>query len=74
MKNDSLIVKPKRPKGEDGYKVFSVRIKEDTVAKIDAISMQTGRSRNELIGMFLDYAAEHCKVEKEWLFYYGTED
>ena len=65
MKNDGLIVKPKRPKGEDGYKVFSVRIKEDTVAKIDAISMQTGRSRNELIGMFLDYAAERCKVEKE---------
>ena len=64
MKNDDLIVKPKRPKGEDGYKVFSIRIKEDTVAKIDAISMQTGRSRNELIGMFLDYAAEHCKVEK----------
>ena len=65
MKNDGLIVKPKRPKGEDGYKVFSVRIKEDTVAKIDAISMQTWRSRNELIGMFLDYAAERCKVEKE---------
>ena len=65
MKNDGLIVKPKRPKGEDGYKVFSIRIKEDTVAKIDAISTQTGRSRNELIGMFLDYAAEHCKVEKE---------
>lgn len=65
MKNDGLIVKPKRPKGEDGYKVFSVRIKEDTVAKIDEISMQTGRSRNELIGMFLDYAVERCKVEKE---------
>ena len=65
MKNDGLIVKPKRPKGEDGYKVFSVRIKEETVAKIDAISMQTGRSRNELIGIFLEYAAERCEVEKE---------
>lgn len=65
MEKDSLIVKPKRPKGEDGYKVFSIRIKEETVAKIDAISMQTGRSRNELIGTFLDYAIERCKVEKE---------
>ena len=64
MEKDDLIVKPKRPKGEDGYKVFSIRIKEETVSKIDAISMQTGRSRNELIGQFLDYAVERCKVEK----------
>jgi len=64
MKKDDLIVKPKRPKGEVGYKVFSVRIKEETVAKIDSISMQTGRSRNELIGIFLDYAVERCKIEE----------
>lgn len=65
MEKDDLIVKPKRPKGEDGYKVFSIRIKEETVAKIDKISMQTGRSRNELIGKFLDYAVERCRVEEE---------
>lgn len=65
MEIDDLIVKPKRPKGEDGHKVFSIRIKEDTVSKLDKISMQTGRSRNELIGMFLDYALERCKVEEE---------
>jgi len=65
VEKDDLIVKPKRPKGEDGYKVFSIRIKEETVAKIDKISMQTGRSRNELIGKFLDYAVERCKVEEE---------
>ena len=63
MDQDSLIVKAKPPKGEDGYRVFSVRIKEETVSKIDAISAQTGRSRNELIGKFLDYAVERCKVE-----------
>lgn len=64
MEENNLIVKPKHPKGEDGYKVFSIRIKEETVAKIDAISMQTGRSRNELIGKFLDYAVERCRVEE----------
>lgn len=64
MEDNDLILKPKRPKGEDGYKVFSIRIKEETVAKIDAISMQTGRSRNELIGKLLDYAVERCKVEE----------
>ena len=64
MKQDDLIVKAKRPKGEDGYKVFSIRIKEETVTRIDVISAQTGRSRNELIGKFLDYAVELCKVEE----------
>jgi metal-responsive CopG/Arc/MetJ family transcriptional regulator len=64
MDNNRLIIKPKRPKGEDGYKVFSVRIKEETVGKIDKIAQKTGRSRNELIGMFLEFAAEHCRVEK----------
>ena len=65
MEKDELILKPKRPKGEDGYKVFSIRIKEETVSKIDKISMQTGRSRNELIGKFLDYALDRCKVDEE---------
>lgn len=65
MNNEKLIIKPKRPKGEDGYKVFSIRVKEEIVNKIDKISTQTGRSRNELIGLFLDYAAEHCKIEEK---------
>ena len=65
MNNDNLIVKAKPPKGEDGYKVFSIRIKEETVNKIDAISARTGRSRNELIGTFLEYAVERCQVEGE---------
>lgn len=64
MAKDDLIVKPKHPKGEDGYKVFSIRIKEDIVSKIDVISEKTGRSRNELIGKFLDYAVERCKIEE----------
>lgn len=63
MKDEQLVIKPKRAKGEDGYKVFSVRIKEDVVSRIDAISSQTGRSRNELIGMFLEYALERCVIQ-----------
>lgn len=62
MAQETLIIKPKHPKGEDGYKVFSVRIKEETIEKIDNIANQTGRSRNELIGIFLEFAAERCVV------------
>jgi hypothetical protein len=65
MAQDDLIIKPKRAKGEDGYKVFSIRIKEGTVARIEAISAQSGHSRNELIGIFLDYALDHCRITEE---------
>ena len=64
MAKDALVLRPKRVRGEDGYKTFSVRIKEDIVAKVDAIASRTGHSRNELIGIFLEYAVEHCRVEE----------
>jgi len=62
MNEKNLVIHPKRQKGEDGYKVFSVRIKEETVEKINEISIQTGYSRNELIGKFLEFAVENCVV------------
>lgn len=64
MAKDELVLRPKRVRGEDGCRTFSVRVKEDTVAKLDAIASRTGHSRNELIGIFLEYAAEHCRVEE----------
>ncbi len=63
MTNDNLVIKPKKAKGEDGYKVFSIRIREEIVAQIDNISAKTGHSRNELIGTFLAYALEKCIIE-----------
>ena len=65
MENENLVIRPKRPKGEDGYKVFSIRIKEDIVARVDEISAQTGHSRNELIGTFIEYALDRCVIAEE---------
>lgn len=65
MKNDNLVIEPKKAKGEDGYKVFSIRIREEIVAQIDDISSRTGHSRNELIGTFLAYALNRCVVKEE---------
>lgn len=62
MENEKLVIDPKRPKGEDGFRTFSVRVHEDIVARIDQISAQTNRSRNELIGTFLEYALDNCVV------------
>ena len=61
---DRLIIDKKNLKGEDGHRVFSVRIKEKTVRSLDALSKRTNRSRNELINLFLEYAIENCEVKE----------
>lgn len=60
---DKLIISKKSLKGEDGYKTFSIRIKEETVRNLDQLSKDTNRSRNELINILLDYAIENCEVK-----------
>ena len=64
MAKNKLIVRPKVPKGEDGYQTFSIRMKDSLKARIEALSEETGRSRNELIILFIEYAINHCEVEK----------
>ena len=59
---EKLIIKKKSLKGEDGYKTFSIRIKDETVTRLDALSKATNRSRNELINILLDYAIDNCEV------------
>lgn len=58
---DKLIIKKR---GSDGYKTFSIRIKEETVERIDEIAVKTERSRNELIGTLLEYALENSEIER----------
>lgn len=61
--NDKLIIKKKSLKGEDGYKTFSIRIKDATVEKLNSLSEETNRSRNELINILLDFAIDNCEIE-----------
>lgn len=61
--NEKLIIKKKTLKGEDGYKTFSIRIKEDTVKRLEKLSVETSRSRNELINIMLDFAIDNCEVK-----------
>ncbi len=59
---EKLIINKKSLKGEDGYKTFSIRIKEETVMGLDRLAEETGRSRNELINILLDYGINNCEV------------
>ena len=52
----------KKMKGEDGHKVFSVRVKDETVDRLDDLAKQTNRSRNDLINLLLDYAMDYCEI------------
>lgn len=60
---EKLVIKKKSLKGEDGYKTFSIRIKEETVRHLDDLSRESNRSRNELINILLDYAIDHCEIK-----------
>ena len=60
MDNKPLIIKRR---GDDGYRIISVRIQEDTLAEIDRLAAETNRSRNELINMILAHGIKHIEIE-----------
>ncbi len=59
---EKLIITKKSLKGEDGYKTFSIRIKEELVGKLDALAQKANRSRNDLINTLLEYAVENYEI------------
>ncbi len=64
MKN-KLVIKKRGLKGEDGYKVFSIRIKDETIDKLNEIANKSNRTRNELINILLDYAIDNCIIDED---------
>ncbi|MBE6966851.1 MAG: CopG family transcriptional regulator [Ruminococcaceae bacterium] len=59
-KNDVLKLKRR---GEDGNKVITVRIKEDTLSEIDRIAKEINYSRNELINIILEHGIKTIEIE-----------
>ena len=63
--NDLIrITKRRARKGDDGYKIVSVRMKDELIARLEALSAETHRSRNELINILLEAAVEIVKIEE----------
>ena len=61
---EKIKIKRKLPKhGDDGYKIVSVRMKDELIAQLDQLSSDTNRSRNELINLLLEAAVTIVKVE-----------
>lgn len=62
---EEIKIKKKIPrKGDDGYKIVSVRMKEETIERLDELSVRTNRSRNELINILVESAMDIVTVEE----------
>lgn len=59
--NNDIIKIPK--KGNDGYKIISVRLKESTLQKIEKLSAETNHSRNEIINILLENSVNRAQSE-----------
>lgn len=62
---DSKLLITKKLRGDDGYRVFSVRLRTDILDHVNALAEDTCRTRNELIGMLLEFALENSEVVNE---------
>ena len=51
-------------RGEDGYRVTTIRISEGIICRLDRLADETHRSRNELINIMLEYAINNIVIER----------
>lgn len=51
-------------KADDGSRIISLRIREETLAELDRLAAESNRSRNELINMILCYGIQHVEIER----------
>ena len=63
--SDKITIKKRSPlRGEDGNKVISIRIKEELLARIDALAEESNRSRNEVINIMLEHGVNILEIEE----------
>ena len=60
VKNEPLKIKKR---GEDGCRIISVRLREDTLEALDKICREANYSRNELINLILSHGVKNIEIE-----------
>ena len=45
--------------------VVSVRLSEDMIKRLDAITMETGHSRNELIQLCVEFGLDNLEIKND---------
>lgn len=64
MAEEIRITKKLPRKGDDAYRIVSVRMKETLLERLDALSAKSNRSRNELINLLLESAVDIVKIDE----------
>lgn len=64
MDKEIKITKKSPYKGDDGHKIVSVRMKDETLEELELLSKRTNRSRNELINLLIESAIKLVVVEE----------
>lgn len=60
MNNEPLRIKKK---SDDGYRVISIRIREDVLGELDRLADTSNRSRNEIINLILEHGVQNIEIE-----------
>ena len=60
MKSEPLKLKKR---GEDGSRIITVRIREETLAELDKLAAEINYSRNELINLLLSHGVKNIEIE-----------
>lgn len=63
MDDKKLIIRPVKYSGET--MVTSVRLPKELVMAVDAVANDTGRTRNELLITFVEFALDHLEIEEK---------
>ena len=62
MENKKLVIPSKKYRGDS--MVVSTRLPNELVNRLDKIAEQTGRTRNEIMQMCLEFAVENLEIKE----------
>lgn len=61
---NKFVVRPRKP-GFGKSTVVSARLPDDMIEELEKIAKKTGRTRNELIQMCIDYALKNIEIKEQ---------
>ena len=63
MQNKKFIIRPHRYGGETT--VISLRLPKEMLKEIDRIAAETGRTRNEILVLSMEYALDNLEIDEK---------
>ena len=64
MAEEIKITRKNAKRGDDGYKIVSVRMRDETIARLEDLALETNRSRNEIINILIESAIDIVRIEE----------